>query len=356
MAGGNAYSLVHEHKNGWNPEAFRERFSEVLERYDYIVGDWGYNQLRLRGFFRNQQPKAAKDSVISSLSEYINEYCNFGCAYFVLEKTDLGSVPEGTKIVAEDAAIGARKEGDEPADDDEAAPAALSMAEAVAAAMAASPTGMLLRWPLKERPGGRVPGTSPSAVARAVSEGAERRAAAAAAQGGATVRPDSPGGRSSHEAGGHGFGGGRSRGDGSAQGRDRRPHHSGGPGPRNGGRQDRGPGGGGDSPRGGSSPYPAARDGYGERQGRQAQQSGGSSPAQAPQPSPSYAGEGGHASRGGGSAGGGGAGGGRWAGKNRRRGGSFHGGKPNRPRPEDGQRFEGAARRPDTGSSGGDRP
>ncbi len=28
-----------------------ERFSEVLARYDYIVGDWGYEQLRLRGFF-----------------------------------------------------------------------------------------------------------------------------------------------------------------------------------------------------------------------------------------------------------------------------------------------------------------
>ena len=27
-----------------------ERFSEVLARYDYIVGDWGYEQLRLRGF------------------------------------------------------------------------------------------------------------------------------------------------------------------------------------------------------------------------------------------------------------------------------------------------------------------
>ncbi|MBB6679759.1 YutD family protein, partial [Cohnella lubricantis] len=57
MAGGNTYTLVHEHKNGWNPEAFRERFSEVLERYDYVVGDWGYNQLRLRGFYKDQQPK-----------------------------------------------------------------------------------------------------------------------------------------------------------------------------------------------------------------------------------------------------------------------------------------------------------
>ena len=33
-----------------DPERLGERFSEVLARYDYIVGDWGYEQLRLRGF------------------------------------------------------------------------------------------------------------------------------------------------------------------------------------------------------------------------------------------------------------------------------------------------------------------
>ncbi|WP_221482234.1 YutD family protein, partial [Cohnella xylanilytica] len=168
MAGGNAYTLVHDHKNGWNPEAFRERFSEVLERYDYIVGDWGYNQLRLRGFFRDPQPKAPKESVITSLVDYINEYCNFGCAYFVLEKADPKTLPEGA------AGAGGDAQGAEGEPED-------SIAAQAAAAAAAHPSGLLLRWPLKERPGGRVPGTSPSAVARAVSEGAERRAAAAAA-------------------------------------------------------------------------------------------------------------------------------------------------------------------------------
>ncbi|WP_229750402.1 YutD family protein [Paenibacillus nasutitermitis] len=83
---GRAYELIHENKDGWNPEAFRERFSEVLERYDYVIGDWGYNQLRLKGFFRDNHPKATKDSAFSSMLDYINEYCNFGCAYFVLQR------------------------------------------------------------------------------------------------------------------------------------------------------------------------------------------------------------------------------------------------------------------------------
>lgn len=84
--GGKIYELVQDHKNGWNPEAFRDRYSEVLDRYDYIIGDWGYNQLRLKGFYREGHPKANKDTSISVLSDYLNEYCNFGCAYFVLHR------------------------------------------------------------------------------------------------------------------------------------------------------------------------------------------------------------------------------------------------------------------------------
>jgi len=84
--GGKCYQLALENRNGWNPEMFRDRYSEVLDRYDFIVGDWGYNQLRLKGFFRDTNSKATKESTYSSLTDYINEYCNFGCAYFVLEK------------------------------------------------------------------------------------------------------------------------------------------------------------------------------------------------------------------------------------------------------------------------------
>lgn len=87
VIGGKGYELVLDHKDGWNPEAFRGRYSEVLERYDYIIGDWGYSQLRLKGFFRDNHPKVNRDTAISSMVDYINEYCNFGCAYFVLHKS-----------------------------------------------------------------------------------------------------------------------------------------------------------------------------------------------------------------------------------------------------------------------------
>lgn len=90
-----------DHRGGWNAEAFRERYSEVLERYDYIVGDWGYNQLRLKGLYKDNNPKATKDTSYSTLSDYINEYCNFGCAYFVLHKTKEIKDPKELKELKE---------------------------------------------------------------------------------------------------------------------------------------------------------------------------------------------------------------------------------------------------------------
>ncbi len=80
------YELVEELKEGFNEEAFRARYSDILAKYDFIVGDWGYEQLRLKGFFDDKNQKASFDTKISTLSEYLYEYCNFGCAYFVLKK------------------------------------------------------------------------------------------------------------------------------------------------------------------------------------------------------------------------------------------------------------------------------
>ena len=63
------------------------RYSDVLLKYDYILGDWGYGQLRLKGFFDDRNQKSTYETKISTLQDYLYEYCNFGCAYFVLKKS-----------------------------------------------------------------------------------------------------------------------------------------------------------------------------------------------------------------------------------------------------------------------------
>ncbi|WP_042352223.1 YutD family protein [Bacillus massiliigorillae] len=80
------YEVVEDFRNGFNEEAFKARYSDILNKYDFVVGDWGYGQLRLRGFFEDQNQKASFDTKISTLSEYLYEFCNFGCPYFVVKR------------------------------------------------------------------------------------------------------------------------------------------------------------------------------------------------------------------------------------------------------------------------------
>lgn len=84
---GYEYEIIEDYRDAFQEEVFKERYSDILARYDYIVGDWGYNQLRLKGFFDDKNQKSTFDTKISTLQDYLYEFCNFGCAYFVLRKS-----------------------------------------------------------------------------------------------------------------------------------------------------------------------------------------------------------------------------------------------------------------------------
>lgn len=99
-AEGYNYELITNNRDGFQEEAFNERYSDILAKYDYIVGDWGYGQLRLKGFFDDKNQKSTFDTKISTLQDYLYEYCNFGCAYFVLKKT--GKALQNNNLVEKD--------------------------------------------------------------------------------------------------------------------------------------------------------------------------------------------------------------------------------------------------------------
>jgi len=101
---GYEYELINDYREAFEEEVFKERYSDILARYDYIVGDWGYNQLRLKGFFDDKNQKATFDTKISTLQDYLYEYCNFGCAYFVLRKTGK-STQQPVAVVSEDSQV-----------------------------------------------------------------------------------------------------------------------------------------------------------------------------------------------------------------------------------------------------------
>ncbi|MGV2928121.1 YutD family protein [Macrococcus capreoli] len=80
------FEVIENHKDAFNQEMFEGRYSEILDRYPYIVGDIGFEQLRLKGFFDDRKKGTDVSKRFSSIQDYLLEYCNFGCAYFILRR------------------------------------------------------------------------------------------------------------------------------------------------------------------------------------------------------------------------------------------------------------------------------
>lgn len=58
------------------------------------------NNFWLKGFYRDEKP-VKSDLKIGRLDDYLTEYCNFGCAYFVLENPnpqELEEEPEEKQV------------------------------------------------------------------------------------------------------------------------------------------------------------------------------------------------------------------------------------------------------------------
>ena len=82
------YHVATNYREGFDFSAFEARYQEYFDRFDFIVGDWGFEQLRLRGFYQINRRKVPRELIIDYLDDYLKEYCNFGCRYFVLAKEE----------------------------------------------------------------------------------------------------------------------------------------------------------------------------------------------------------------------------------------------------------------------------
>ena len=56
--------LLENVKNAFDVTVFTQRFSDILLKYDYIVGDWGNEQLRLKGFYKEEMQGKTKTPIL----------------------------------------------------------------------------------------------------------------------------------------------------------------------------------------------------------------------------------------------------------------------------------------------------
>lgn len=80
------YELIKNHREGFVFEEVEARWTDYFQDFDYVLGDWAYGKLRLKGFCDSDSKNVKEYNNIQFLDKYLEESCATGCKYFLLKK------------------------------------------------------------------------------------------------------------------------------------------------------------------------------------------------------------------------------------------------------------------------------
>lgn len=79
------YNVIKDYGDTINIDDLEEKITDYYNDYDYIVGDWAYGKLRLKGFYNHTNKKVKVYNDYNNVDKYINNECAYGCKHFILE-------------------------------------------------------------------------------------------------------------------------------------------------------------------------------------------------------------------------------------------------------------------------------
>lgn len=80
------YNIIEDYKNGYDREELENKYTDFFKEYDYIIGDWAYGKLRLKGFCKKGNKLFKEINNYEKKDEYLKNNCAYDCRYFILEK------------------------------------------------------------------------------------------------------------------------------------------------------------------------------------------------------------------------------------------------------------------------------
>ena len=79
------YEIVKDYRDALKIDNLEDKITDYFYDFDYILGDYAYGKVRLKGF-NSKNNKNYKDiNDIEKIDEYINENCAYNCRYFILK-------------------------------------------------------------------------------------------------------------------------------------------------------------------------------------------------------------------------------------------------------------------------------
>ena len=79
------YEVMENVKDALNIEDLEGKITEYYDGFDYILGDYAYGKVRLKGFNDKENKKFKPVNDINKVDEYIENCCAYGCKYFILK-------------------------------------------------------------------------------------------------------------------------------------------------------------------------------------------------------------------------------------------------------------------------------
>ena len=80
------YEIIKDYKNGFEKEEVENKLTDYFDEFDYILGDWAYGKLRLKGFCDKTNKNYKKINDINEVENYIKDNCAYECRHFILKK------------------------------------------------------------------------------------------------------------------------------------------------------------------------------------------------------------------------------------------------------------------------------
>ncbi len=80
------YTVMINHKDAFEFDLVKEKMTEYFNDFDYVLGDYAYGKVRLKGFYNNKNKKVNDTNNFDNYEKYLEEYCAFGCKYFLLKR------------------------------------------------------------------------------------------------------------------------------------------------------------------------------------------------------------------------------------------------------------------------------
>jgi uncharacterized protein YutD len=80
------YEIIENVNEAIDESLLKDKITDYYDEFDYIVGDWAYGKVRLKGFYDNKNKKCKEHNNVKNVKKYIEEKCAYGCKWFEIKK------------------------------------------------------------------------------------------------------------------------------------------------------------------------------------------------------------------------------------------------------------------------------